>query len=317
MDLIPALSKMPILQVELSFLAKQSPYLNQDRGAIWRSVLGMQLLRHHCPSHSSRGCQCPIERPCLYARLFLNPIPPDSQVMRQYTNAPQPYTLSTCAGQRIDDNLWQTTLLVSLFGQACEAQTEVIIALIRGAKAGIGPNREPLHLANQAVLKHKNSSSHCLDIEVLATSGKVEIQLLSPLKIKQQGRYCQAKDFTPRTFFAALQRRACMLSYFHQGLQVETGFQTRVQAAEALQWQRKKLHWQNSERFSQRQKQKIPLGGLVGRCLLDNSGLNDELRYLLNFGQHIGVGQHAVLGQGRYRLNWQTCQSQSDVEHAA
>jgi CRISPR/Cas system endoribonuclease Cas6 (RAMP superfamily) len=62
-----------------------------------------------------------------------------------------------------------------------------------------------------------------------------------------------------------------------------------------------RLTWQDWARYSSRQQQKIPMGGVVGSYLLNTNGL-EPLWPFLWLGQWTHLGKGAVMGLGRYKI---------------
>ncbi len=71
-------------------------------------------------------------------------------------------------------------------------------------------------------------------------------------------------------------------------------------AARGSQPTRRRLHWYDWQRYSNRQKSKVPMGGIVGSFVLND--LHPDFWPYLWLGQSIHAGKGASMGMGRYRL---------------
>jgi hypothetical protein len=123
------------------------------------------------------------------------------------------------------------------------------------------------------------------------------LNFLTPTKLKQSGRWVsQGPPFA--VLIRTLLGRLSSLSYFHCGERVEVDFRGLIDRAGGVKVTYSETRWQDWSRFSGRQKQRIELGGLVGRVTY-NGDLLDYLP-LLVLGQLIHVGKGTVFGNGQY-----------------
>ena len=72
------------------------------------------------------------------------------------------------------------------------------------------------------------------------------------------------------------------------------------QSADAIQMEKQEIHWQDWERYSNRKRSRMKLGGLMGMLKLEGN-LGPFLPYL-RLGQWLHLGKQTTFGLGMYRL---------------
>lgn len=128
----------------------------------------------------------------------------------------------------------------------------------------------------------------------------VTLQLVTPLRIEQQGRVIKSQDLTVGMFLRHLIRRVS----FQVGAQQPQIFSLadihRFNAiADAVRGEFRDLVWHDWSRYSSRQKQSMTLGGLLGQLHLEQ--VPPELLPFVYLGQWLHVGKETSFGMGRYQ----------------
>jgi hypothetical protein len=111
----------------------------------------------------------------------------------------------------------------------------------------------------------------------------------------------QSGDLTQfHVLFRNLLRRISLLDYFHCEGEWGPGPRALLEQAEAIETAAHTLRWRQWERYSARQRQRVPMGGWVGRVTY-RGDLAPFWPWLL-LGQWLHVGKHATFGLGQYRI---------------
>jgi hypothetical protein len=119
------------------------------------------------------------------------------------------------------------------------------------------------------------------------------LTFLSPALIKHQGRFMKPDNFDLRGLLNASVRR-----FVEHCPDADTA---RLQVlCEQPYLGRQALAWYSSARYSNRQKQSIPVEGLVGS--IDIHGLPPGLMLPLEAGQWLHIGKNISMGLGQYQL---------------
>jgi hypothetical protein len=111
--------------------------------------------------------------------------------------------------------------------------------------------------------------------------------------------------------FRNLVRRVALLDYFHCGGEWGPGPRALFERAQAIETPAHTLRWRQWERYSARQRQRVPMGGWVGRVTY--RGDFAPLWPWLRLGEWVHVGKHATFGLGQYRIETVTTTSETAV----
>jgi hypothetical protein len=130
----------------------------------------------------------------------------------------------------------------------------------------------------------------------------VEVELVTPLRLKRRGDLVTPDRFTLREFLRALRDRIWDLQALYgegwSGSPRQWISDDRL-GADALAVE---LAWQDWTRYSSRQDALMQLGGLVGRLWVDGAAVSGLWRELW-LGQWLHVGKATSMGLGQYRLH--------------
>lgn len=300
---------LPILRLQLTVQAKAPLNLPPYAGSMLRGALGHALLAlSPLPHHDDAPCA--LADSCPYCQVFASP-PLPAHSLQKFSHMPQPYVVEPptggarrlAAGQSFDFGL-------VLIGRAIGHLPVIVHAWERALRTGLGDTRSPCILTS---LRHEN-----VDTPLPATPAQLvaalpslppapslgqqaTLQLLTPLRLQQQGKPVQAAQLDARTLLITLARRWQLLLDVHLGAQApQQDFSRLVAQAQAITLQGEELRWFDWGRFSQRQQQEMRLGGLLGRIHLH--GDLAPFASLLHLGQWLHVGKNASFGLGAYQL---------------
>lgn len=148
-----------------------------------------------------------------------------------------------------------------------------------------------------------------LEIPVATAAVNMHLFLESPLRIVQSGNVLGARELGAGILLRSLIRRLSMMAQFHlpSTIQADMEIIMRLNALANDVQDEKRLRWRDGQRFSSRQQQKTPLGGVVGRWYLLDVPV--DLQPFLHVGQWLHVGKETAFGLGRYRIidhDWKT-----------
>ena len=129
-------------------------------------------------------------------------------------------------------------------------------------------------------------------------SKEVTLHLLTPMRLRFDEALVNHLEF--HVLVRNLLRRISTLSYFHCGRQLALDFKGLISRAQEVKAEKADLRWVDWGRYSNRQKAKITMGGLVGQVTYSGP-LADFLPYL-RLGELVHVGKGAVSGLGKYQM---------------
>lgn len=289
-------------------------------GNAWRSALGPALRLGSCRTGAPDCAGCPWRTACDWAYLYDTPTPPDAQRMRLYPQVPHPYVLRELPRDETDD-ADDAALMLTLFGRAATLRDVVVAALALAAQGRRGIDGRRLRL----VAAHAESTLGAADWQPLRRPAAVppeplapplpaeprlRIELTTPLRVKTEGRTIGAPALRIAHLLSSLLRRLSNLSHFHAGRSPDLDFVALTRAATAIN-AHCALDGARQHRFSQRQRQSIPMDGVVGAIEVATLDIAPWWP-LLWLGQYVHAGSATTMGLGHYELRplRQACEPQ-------
>ncbi|MCG5531154.1 CRISPR system precrRNA processing endoribonuclease RAMP protein Cas6 [Halorhodospira halochloris] len=317
---------IPLLALRLHYRTKRPITLPAFPGSTWRSALGYRLRTASCVTGAKRCDGCMAAPHCAYGQLFETPTTaalsaaasqaacetnPGTRegLLQAYPKAPHPFVLSALSGggtYRAGDSLvvelillapalrWLPTLLPvlrTLQIHRSDLQLEAITQIDLHAPKAPGEPLAPQYLLAMQELECPEPPP--------APSGQLGIELLHPLRLRRNNHYVGAEQFDFGAFIATLLRRASMLSTLTSQDPV-ADFPALTKLGQSVSLANAELRWFDWHRHSARQRQKIPMGGLLGHFQL--TALPEPIWPWVWLGQWLHVGKGAVMGMGRYQL---------------
>lgn len=309
-DRVCAAPALPVGRYHFLMQESATVRLPDYAGSTWRGALGHALRRLVCVTHAPVCDDCPIRAGCAYATFFETPAPPESGPLHIQGALPHPYVLVPAA--RREDGRYPVEFL--LFGAGNRALPYLVEAMRQAGAEGIGQGRAPMRLTE--VLQETAPGSRQwtpvwtphtalspLPVDVPACPPplpQVRVELLTPLRLRS-GEYNVTPDTLEfRDLFSTLLRRISLLMRLHGGTRLAADFVALSALARGTPLTLRRLHWHDWQRYSNRQKSKVPMGGIVGSFVLHD--LHPDFWPYLWLGQWTHAGKGVSMGMGRYRL---------------
>jgi hypothetical protein len=288
----------------------------RDLGRTVRGGFGLALRELSCvePDQQCRGCVHATR--CAYGYLFETPLPPNSQFMRKYTNAPHPFVLRAQQSSSRDGTVLRIHLC--LVGRAIEYYPRALLALVRLGKLGLGPGRVPLSLAkvrDEAARTDQEADPNGAVVVMPqrvavpikrgpSSTRDLRVTLHTPLRLVSDGGV--TRKLTYGRLVSASLRRIELLWRVHCASDEEAwelDAPDLVSRAEAVPCVLDSTRWVEGERYSRRQDRSHPMGGLLGRLRFGASG--GPLAPLLALGGRLHLGKHTAFGHGHLTVDWE------------
>ena len=127
----------------------------------------------------------------------------------------------------------------------------------------------------------------------------VEIEIISPLRLKHNSSMVSADGFNETTFITSVARRIRILDKHYNILQDNIKWDSLM---DLLVLEEKHVKWIDKERFSTRQQQRMKLGGLIGSAkfrLLGTEEGKQKLFEVLKACEFIHIGKATTFGLGK------------------
>lgn len=287
-------------------------------GALLRSAFGLALRQGACVTGASQCAGCAMTSRCAYPAIFETP-PQATQLHKQAIQVPNPHvieppSMGTCmvpTGRAVQ---WHQVLV----GHSTLQLLPVLVnAWERSLRLGWGRQRVRGQLVGVALvhadgdvqlIRHPHGGRLLPHATLLTPpadhickSTQVRLHFDTPCRLQQEGRPLRPNELTPRKLVADLLRRCSLMLDLHLGVK-PAPFDARalVAHAQSLRDDRSALLWRDDARYSARQGQETPLGGVVGFWTLQ--GHLAPLLPWLWLGQWLHLGKGATMGLGAYRL---------------
>lgn len=127
---------------------------------------------------------------------------------------------------------------------------------------------------------------------------RVEVELVTPLRFRQNNAFCRRLDFVGLVRLAL--RRLSSLAFDHCGGDLNFDFSALLEGAAEASLLRHDLTWHDWERYSGHQKRRMKMGGLVGHVAF--GGVPLLYLPLLRLGALLHLGKNTSFGLGQIQL---------------
>ncbi len=160
-------------------------------------------------------------------------------------------------------------------------------------------NESPIYLSGEDCLKNDMHPLFFRDLLVeQQPSDRCTLKFISRLELKKYGKY---PDVTFRLFFNSLIERIAALAYLHCGIRCGIDeIEALKNRAKEIRTLSNDLYWEASERYSNKQKRRMPFGGWKGEISFEG-----ELTSFIPFvrlGEWIHAGKKSSFGFGQYKI---------------
>jgi CRISPR-associated endoribonuclease Cas6 len=209
-----------------------------------------------------------------------------------------------------------------LIGRAVEYLPYVIFAVSEMARHGLGAERASFNLTEVMMIDETgekrviytaqgqrlalscsaiNSLSDLIRRRLgeLISKDRLRIRFITPTRIRVDNDLQVSLSF--ELFVRNLLRRISMLALLHGRARLELDFRALISRAGEVKTVTSSLRWDDLERYSNRQKTKMKLGGFVGEVEYSGEAI-EEFLPLVAAGEILHVGAGTSFGLGRYRI---------------
>jgi CRISPR-associated endoribonuclease Cas6 len=283
------------------------------KGGTFRGGLGYSLKRVVC-IHKKQSCDgCMLRKQCVYGYIFDTIQPENSEILKNRYEIPRPFIIETIYEEKTHYNPEEEiSFNLILVGKAIELLPYFIISFDDLGKVGLGINKgkfsiEKIESEGQVIYDPESQSligsPRIIQISDLVSSvnintHQIDINILTPIRIKYQGRLIDNPEF--HILIRNILRRAFCLSYFHCGGSMDPDT-VDMSSAEEVTIEHNNSRWYDWQRYSTRQDTDMKLGGIIGEVTY--TGELEQFIPLLLLGEYIHVGKNTSFGLGKYIIS--------------
>jgi len=127
---------------------------------------------------------------------------------------------------------------------------------------------------------------------------QLELKFHTPTRIIYREQLAAHPEF--HVLMRALLRRVSAIAYFHCGTPPELDFKSIVEQAQEVKIIGEDIGWFDWERYSNRQKTRMKMGGFLGTATYEGPWKN--FLPLLKLGELVHIGKGATFGLGKYSI---------------
>lgn len=323
-DLIEHIRQFKFAKFKMAIVAgKEGLDLPEYKGSCFRGGFGTAFRKLVCKYNNMPCIDCKLKDQCPYSYIFETSPPKNSDIMKKFTNIPRPYVIEPPMDKKThySENEKLTFGLI-LFGNAIKYLPYFIFTFDRLGDLGIGKGRKRFQLDKvysvncvsdtykviYSVKQRKVSNDFNImtgqDLiekareRTLLKKNKITLQLKTPIRIKNRDKFVNILEFP--ILLGSLVRRFSNISYFHMNHPVSFDYNKFTESAKDIRISEDNTWWHDIERYSNRQRSRIKMGGLVGSI----SYIGDLKKYLplLLLGEDLHVGKNTVMGFGKYQI---------------
>ena len=299
----------PIARYQLNVTMLSPIKLPFFSGSMLRGALGHSLRKVSCITHKKSCLNCPVVTSCPYPEIY-EPTAKPAEAVSGYTQLPALYVIEPpqCGEKTLHTGETFSFNMV-LMGKALKQLPLIIFAWQKALQKGLTPQQSKAQLTKVA---HENDEgfkpvwsidqtqleehNQLISLPTLNTE-KISLELHTPTRLQRRGKPVGPDKLNARDLLAPLLRRQQLFSQLTAGETAQTIRQQIDNTDINLEHQ---LKWVDWTRYSNRQQQKMALGGIMGKLTLQG----DLAPYSqpLALGQWLHVGKNTTFGMGRYTV---------------
>ena len=296
------------------------------KGSTFRGMFGYALRQVVCALKSLNCDNCLLADRCLYARIFENPRLEMPKGLREMS-FPRPVIFEPPTDEKEfynKDDVFCFT--VRLFGNFNDSLAYFIYAVSEFGIAGIGKKNmdgqrgqfvlerveeDGVEIYNNVdstlIATNKGQILTCSNINLADSAtpqsgaSKLTVTLHTPLRVKREKKFQADLPFHV-LIRSTLRRISSLFICFGQGAEPALEYKELVRLAEQVETTFSDLHWFDLARYSNRQDQKMLIGGMLGSITYAGNIL--PFIPLLELAEILHLGKQTTFGLGHISINY-------------
>lgn len=306
------ITQIPLTRYRFRFIITRAFKTPVYSGSMLRGAFGHALKDICCITRQSACQQCSLYNDCLYPAVF--EAPPQQHQLQKFSQIPNPYVIEPALTKKLNyqaNDCFEFTMILT--GIALKQLPLIILAWKRAFECGLTTNKGTGKLLDVALVTANNDHQvifhqddenikehdRQLILPVEKELNELSLIFITPLRIQRKSKPIQADNLTVRDLMVTLARRVNLVNEFHNQTTFIDNFTALIAAVENIDMSTQ-LYWKDWTRYSNRQKQKMTLGGLMGKITI--TGKLAPFIPILYMGQWLHFGKNATFGMGRYHL---------------
>jgi CRISPR-associated endoribonuclease Cas6 len=301
----------------LTIEAIDTLYLPEYKGSAIRGGFGHTFRRIVCVFKGKDCKECTLSNRCVYSYIFETVPAEKNDLLKTNDKQAHPYIIRPPMNGKMEYVPGEELLFeLILIGKAIDYLPYFALTFIEMGKVGIGKGRGKFFLKridniglnaeekNLYVSENNNLKSDIKIInfqellEGITPSEQCTLRFLTRLELKRFKKYPEVNFYI---YFNRLIDRIITLAFLHCGIQINADdFVFLKKKAKEISTTSNNLYWENAERYSNKQKKRMPFSGWKGDITF-RGNLSPFWPFIL-LGEWVHVGKKTAFGFGRYEL---------------
>lgn len=312
------LKHLSLAKYKFIIQAREKLILPFFKGFTLRGGFGSVFHKIVCVNKQTDCSHCLLKDKCIYPYIFETFPPKNVYHLSKYRSIPRPFIIEPPLEKKREyspGEIFSFNLI--LIGRAIEYLPYFIFTFSRLGDVGLGrekaryklirvessnnfQKKEIIYDGEHQTLKNVNIQIDISSIfsSLVVRNQPILIKFITPMRIKYQGSYTSYPHF--HILLRSLLRRLSSLLYFHCGKELNINYKEVIRESEEIKVSDVSVEWVDWERYSNRQEQRMKLGGFIGSALY--KGDIGKFLPFLKIGEYTHLGKAAVFGLGKYEL---------------
>ena len=286
------------------------------KGSTFRGVFGRSLKQVVCALRNNECPECLLRGNCFYARVFETPVARKVAAGARMSEPPHPFIIEPPLTDKTDYAAGETfDVSLTLFGEANQNFPYFLYAFDRMGRIGLGrriggrrgqftvetvtAGGHEIYSVKEKKMTLPEEKAHLTLAPVKADGNsekRLRLHILTPFRFKY-GNSLMRDELPFHVLTRAMLRRiAVLMEHYDQG-EPPLDYPGLINRSHTVSTTRSDIRWYDWERFSFRQKQRMPMGGILGS--VEYRGRLDEFLPLLDFSSKVNLGKNTSFGLGK------------------
>jgi len=291
-------------------------------GPTLRGALGLTFRKMVCVTHLDDCQPCILKFQCPYTRFFEPLAHPDHPFSKRLSQLPRPFALQVPppskepvhfrAGEKFSFRivLWaqvETLLPYTVvavqkalergLGQGLKAKLERVVAEVPEGESVVFDSDEGLVSTKVPTVSVEEVMS-----PPNRTVTRLTVQFLTPTRIDLAGKLQNPISFS--VLIKAANERGRALFWAYEGKEPSWDGKSLILTAEGVETMRGEQVWQDLQRFSRRQGERLKVGGVIGWAEFEGEDLSPFIP-LLRLMELVHVGKLGTMGLGQIAVRFE------------
>lgn len=303
---------MNYIKAKFKIKALDNLYMPEYKGSFFRGIFGWKFKKLTCLLKNLEDCkECVLKKTCPYFNIFENKYFTEKPLLKTGSSIPHPYIILPPLDEKRKFEKDETLEFeITIIGKWSETLPYFLLTFQEIGKSGIGKNKskfeiEAIYQENKNILNNNNINFDIKEFNFnnysnISDTSFLAVEFITPLRLVKNNKTMRSISF--KDFYLSILRRCELLLYYYNDKSIDNfiNVKTLNELAETIKVKNKNLYWYNWERYSNRQKKRISLSGLMGRISFE--GNITPFVPLLKFAEVFHAGKNTVFGLGKIKL---------------